>query len=71
MSASYPRWFRSEPFLARRLFELGISADELLDACYYLAISPVEQRRLILRLGLNELQDIINHANYLRSSVKE
>lgn len=71
MPAGYPRWLRSEPLLTRRLFEFDILADELLDAFLYLAVSPAEQRRLILRLGFNELQDVINHANHLRSSTKE
>lgn len=71
MLTSYPRWLRSEPLLTRRLFELDISADELLDALLYLAVSPAEQRRLILRLGFNELRDVINHANHLRNSTKE
>lgn len=71
MSREYPFWFTNEPVLARRLFELGVPAGPFLDACDYLAISPVEQRRVMLRLGVDELMDVIHHAEFLKRTFSE
>lgn len=66
MSDELPVFFQQDPFLRRRLNELGIEPRALLEAMHYLGMSDLVQQRLILIGSYTDLMDIIVHSKFLK-----